>query len=299
MRSSSRRSVSLLVVLLLAVSSAASSESLERIREKGNLRVAVYTDFPPFSYKEDGRYTGMDIDIARALAKQLGVGVDLKLTNADENMVDDLRNNVWKGHYIGGGVADVMMHVPFDPEFASDNDRAVIFAPYFREQMAIIADPNSISDPTDVQQLVDLKVGVEVDSVADFYMSGAYSGLLRESAVRFHTNSDAVDAFSNREIQAVLAPRAQIEGLVAGRLSQEDYHLSPFALRGMLRSYWDIALAIKTGNPELQAALSQAMVAIRDASTLESIAERYGVSYLEPNLPPDAVASTGKGGDDD
>ncbi|MES9929292.1 MAG: transporter substrate-binding domain-containing protein, partial [Candidatus Thiodiazotropha sp. 6PDIVS] len=79
--------------------------ALQRIHERGVLEVAVYADFPPFSYRsERGRIVGIDVDIAQALAKRLGVVAAIRAVGADENMEDDLRNNVWKGHYLGGGV---------------------------------------------------------------------------------------------------------------------------------------------------------------------------------------------------
>ena len=41
----------------------------------------------------------------------------------DENMNDDLRNMVWKGHYLGYGPADVMLHVPVDNRLMAENDK--------------------------------------------------------------------------------------------------------------------------------------------------------------------------------
>jgi hypothetical protein len=40
---------------------------------------------------------------------------------ADEEVGDDLRNMVWKGHYLGYGPADVMLHVPVDNRLMNDN----------------------------------------------------------------------------------------------------------------------------------------------------------------------------------
>ena len=47
--------------------------------------------------------------IAGALARSLGLALSLLPFNADENMNDDLRNMVWKGHYMGYGPADMMI----------------------------------------------------------------------------------------------------------------------------------------------------------------------------------------------
>jgi ABC-type amino acid transport substrate-binding protein len=260
------------------------ADALEQVLERGVLRVAVYRDFPPYSYRKDGRYVGLDVDVARALATHLGVGLDLMRLVADENMGDDLRNAVWKGHYLGGGVADTMMHVPFDPEFAEENDRAVLFAPYFREQMAIAFDPEQVGDVSDPVALAEHKIGAELDTIADFYLSSAFSGVFRDSGVRFRNIEDAITAFGNGELAAVLAPRAQLEGLLHGT-DPESYRISLYTIRGMPRSYWDIGLAVKQGNDTLKQTLEQAMTELRADGSLQTIADNHGVTYVAPVKP--------------
>ncbi|MFO1328447.1 MAG: hypothetical protein U1F56_13900 [Rubrivivax sp.] len=46
-------------------------------------------------------------------------------------MNDDLRNMVWRGHYLGFGPADVLMHVPVNRPLM-ENPRVEIFAPCWR-----------------------------------------------------------------------------------------------------------------------------------------------------------------------
>ena len=47
--------------------------------------------------------------------------IDFSLKTEDMN--DDLRNMVWKGHYLGTQPSDVMMHVPVDEHLAKANDK--------------------------------------------------------------------------------------------------------------------------------------------------------------------------------
>ena len=54
-------------------------ESLDEIRAKGRLEVAVYEDFAPFSAARDGRLAGIDCDIARLIAERLGVAARAEL----------------------------------------------------------------------------------------------------------------------------------------------------------------------------------------------------------------------------
>jgi polar amino acid transport system substrate-binding protein len=47
------------------------------IHSKGILRVGVDASYPPFAARQDGRIVGLDVDVAAALAQQLGLTVEL------------------------------------------------------------------------------------------------------------------------------------------------------------------------------------------------------------------------------
>ncbi|HSF47431.1 MAG TPA: amino acid ABC transporter substrate-binding protein, partial [Burkholderiales bacterium] len=114
-----------LAALLFFFCASAPAEGLQAVRENGRLRVAVYKDFPPFSANGEG----IDVDLAAALAAKLGLKLELFWIQPDESVEDDLRNAVWKGHYLGGGVADVMLHAPVDPEYARRIEKVRLFGP--------------------------------------------------------------------------------------------------------------------------------------------------------------------------
>ena len=82
----------------LAAALPAQADGLAAVRERGRLRIAVYNDFPPYSMA-GGK--GIDADLGRAIAARLGLAPEVVGYNADEDMNDDLRNMVWKGHYLG------------------------------------------------------------------------------------------------------------------------------------------------------------------------------------------------------
>ena len=89
-------------------------EHMDAIHKRGRLKVAVYNNFPPYS--DAGK--GIDVELGRALAARLGLQAEIIGFQAGEDMGDDLRNMVWKGHYLRGEPADVMLRVPVDPKFA-------------------------------------------------------------------------------------------------------------------------------------------------------------------------------------
>ena len=111
----------------------AAEPGLAAVKARGTLTVAVYRDMPPFH----DRGQGIDVDIAAALAQALGVKLALMPFPAGEDMNDDLRNMVWKGHYLGYGPADVMLHVPVEAPLMRANPQVRIFAPYWRDRVMI------------------------------------------------------------------------------------------------------------------------------------------------------------------
>ena len=98
---------------------------------------AAYEDFAPWSYEEGGKIKGVDIDIARVIAEELGVEPRFRLVAAGENLQADLRNWVWKGPIVGGRVANVMLHIPYDSEFACRVEQVVFTGRYHEEEVAI------------------------------------------------------------------------------------------------------------------------------------------------------------------
>ncbi len=256
--------------------------AMQRVQERGVLEVAVYADFPPFAYRDErGRVVGIDVEIAHALAKQLGVSAAIRAVGADENMEDDLRNNVWKGHYLGGGVADVMLHTPYDDAFAAQNDRVEFIAPYYREQIVIAVAAGRSGNESPLELFTREKVGVELDTLADFYLLSAYQGRIRDQVVHYSQMGDAVAALRRGELSGVAGPRSEIEHALGE--DRQAYAVGPVQMPGLRSSGWDLGAAVKQGNHDLAEALDQAMAAVRESGELQRIFQRHGSSYQSPS----------------
>lgn len=259
------------------------ADPLSAVKGKGSLSVAMYDDFPPYSYKGEGnRLSGVDVDLGKALAEKLGVSFQAKLFTADENMSDDLRNNVWKGHYMGGGVADVMLHVPADPQFAATEDKVDFFGAYFHEVVSVVYHPDKLEAFENPMALTGHKIGVEVDSISDYYLSGAFNGRLRTSAVRKASLKEAVQALKAGEVDAVMAPRGELQGLLKSE-GLTDLAFKEQQLVGMFRTAWDIGMAVKAEDDKsLRDALAKALDDLRAEGKLAAIFAAHGIDYTAP-----------------
>jgi polar amino acid transport system substrate-binding protein len=291
------RTLGLLCALLAlsAVMAAQADEGksvLTRIKEKGVIEVAVYENNPPYSYRDKGHTSGVDVDVARALAKQLGVSASLRLVGADETMEDDLRNNVWKGHYLGGGVADVMLRVPYDAEFGRMNDHVRLVAPYHREQIVVALDPKYGTREHALGVFTHEKVGVELDTLADFYLLSALNGRIRDNVVHFTNVRQATEALMKGEVAGVMAPRSELEAGLGARLG--DFSVGPMQMTGMRESGWDVGAAVKAGYDDLGDAVDQAMQSLRKDGELQKIFKHYGLTYQLPSVLPVLSANNGE-----
>lgn len=254
---------------------------LARVKELGTLRVAVYRDNRPWSWRSEGRLTGIDVDLARAIADRLGVRLDAAELTADESVDDDLRNAVWKGGLLGFTACDLMMHVPYDRVFAGRNDQVALVAPYYRESFAL-ACGNAVSDcEAPPPQFKGKRLAAELDSIPDFYLLGSFGGVLKQDVDHYLTGTDAMSALIEGKADAVMASRAQIETMLADG-SAPSIHRRRGPLPAMFSPGWDIGMAVKENSRSLGDAVEEIVSGMTASGELAAILSRYGVSYAAP-----------------
>ena len=274
-----RRYLQCLAALPLMAALPARADALETIRQRGRLRVAVYTDFAPYSM---AGAKGIDADLGRALAAKLGVSAEIVAYNADEDMNDDLRNMVWKGHYLGAQPSDVMMHVPVDEHLARANDKVRIFGPYHRETLALARDPQRLGAVAGGSAAVALEVftreniGVETASLADSFLLTVLNGRLRDNVVHFKTVAEATRALRDGQVAAVLAPRAELESALA---AQSRLVLDTPKFAELRPDSWPLGMAVKADEGALAEALTAALAELRRDGTVTEIFRRHGITH--------------------
>jgi ABC-type amino acid transport substrate-binding protein len=268
-------------LLLVGSAPVAAARPLAAVESSGSLRVAVYQDFPPFAEGTRDDLHGLDVDLAAAVAKRLGVKVEYMVLAAGDDVDADLRNAIWRGPVVGGSVADLMLHVPVDPRLASRNDKVVIFAPYYVERVVVVTDPAQTSGNTLPDAFASHKVAVEGDSLSDLYLMGAFGGQLRDNVVHFLSVEAAVAAMQRRDVAGVMAQRSEIEGALKEHRGQ--YRIVEMPTPGLLVTSWRPGMAVKEDAHDLADALERITdTMIRDGS-LASLFAKYGLTYTPPN----------------
>ncbi|MCB1419802.1 MAG: transporter substrate-binding domain-containing protein [Notoacmeibacter sp.] len=258
---------------------------LEEIEKTGRITIFVYADYPPWSWKKDGEMTGIDVDIAREIAKGLGFELDLLVRQGDENVDDDLRVNVWKGDIIEKKAADIMLHVPYDRALEIRSESlAILFNPYFGEEHAVIFDKARLPEVKTFGRFVTNKIGAELDSASDFFLSNAFRGQLLESIRRGRTLDDTFNLFLSGEVPALMGSRAQVEYVAHLATGKLDTSIVQPPMQGIVRAKWPIGMAVKENSRDVGYAVGDIITALQESGKLEEICERYGVTYLKPEL---------------
>lgn len=266
----------LTLALAVPCTAMAQARDLDEVKAKGVLRVAMYNDYPPYS----ARGKGVDVDVAAALARRLGVKLDPLWFDADENVDDDLRNMVWKGHYLGHGPADVMIHAPVDPELMKRNPQVRLLAPYSRERLAIARNLAAIPQADDLSFLDQQLIGAEDASLASVVLLSYEGGKYRDRVRHFRSPKLAVEAMLRGEIGAVMTQEGEAEGLLNG---QTGYAVAPPPMFGPLaKRQWAVGLAVKSAHKAMAEAVETAMAEMVRDGELEKIYAAYGMKYQRP-----------------
>lgn len=251
---------------------------LESVRQAGVLRVAVYQDYKPYSWSQGGHTVGIDAEIAEALAKQMGVKLDLFELRADDDINDDLRNGVWKGSLVGAAPGDVMLHVPYDKLIEKANDRVALVAPYHVDGLAMIVDPAKASAALDLSLFRQEKAAVAYGTMADMILISINDHSLIANVRHEKTLDLAAAAFERGEVPAFYGEASASEALarVGPRAFAIVYPKTSF------KADWPLGMAVKSDSRDLGAFLGEEMRKLEESGELGRIFAKYGVDWRKP-----------------
>ncbi|GEM_PF-196501 len=274
----------------LLVTSTVQARPYDDIIEAGNIRIAVYDNYPPFSYQSsEGEAKGIDVAIAKKIADAFGVELELIWMTAGETTDDDLRNYIWKGHIIHRVKADLMMRTPYDRVYSQKRDDVGLlvhelvhmFAPYHSETWKIVHEIERLPDVPTMSMFQYHPIGVENDSVPYFYLNSAFGGRFREQTSVYTSNDEAFSAMVEGEIDAVMGLRSQMSNLHA-ELDPDKYQLAENAFPMLGKQKWDIGLAVHNDYRALSYAAGDVITELVMTGGMQAIFDKYNTIYEKP-----------------
>jgi len=209
----------LVVLLAIVVSGIILAGIVDEIKKRGYLIVGTEATFPPFEFVDEKtkEIVGFDIDIAREIAKALGVKLKVEDIAFDGLIPSLLTKKI-------DLIAAAMTITPERAKVVSFSD------PYFTAGQVIVVRKGSFM-PKTFEDLVGKKVAVQLGTTGDLEVS-KIEGI---EVVRFTRYTEAFLELQNGRVDAVVLDFAPAQayvkmnpGLVisSGILSQEEYGIA-------------------------------------------------------------------------
>ena len=280
------------LALLCCQTAQAQVRSYDQMIAAGELKVAVYKDFAPYSFEDGATPRGVDVELAEALAKALGVQLKLIWAPAGEKLDDDLRDYIWRGSQLHNQqLADLMMRAPYDRNYAQkrndqgelENGHVVMFGPYQNEQWQVAYDRRRLDKVASVAVFEEHPIGVEVDSVPSFYLTSVFNGMLARQTHHYPGVPQAFAAMKAGEVDAVMAMRGEIDWQVH-EAHDPQLALAQNAYPSMGRQRWEIGMAVHESNRQLAYAVEEALEGLIRDGSVQTIYSHYGLQYEVPEM---------------
>ncbi|KLN98240.1 ABC transporter substrate-binding protein [Moellerella wisconsensis] len=240
---------------LALVTSIAKADKLDDIKQAGVIRISVFDSNPPFGFidPQTKKLAGYDIDIAQAVADDLGVKLELRPTNP-ANRIPLLTS---------GKVDLIGANFTITDERAKQVDFTI---PDFATGQKFIARKGVLKTPDDIAAL---RIGADKGTVQEVTLRERYPNT---KVISYDDTPLAFAALRNGNVQAITQDDAKLVGLL-GNLPEKikaDYEISPFSLT---REYQ--ALAGLKGETQLIEAVNSALLKLEQNGQAEVIYTRW------------------------
>jgi polar amino acid transport system substrate-binding protein len=228
-------------------------QSWENIKTKGEITVGMCAEYAPFESRDakSGQIEGFDVDIANALASDLGVKV--KLVDAQW---ESLVGGVGKGDY------DVLITCMSKKEAASGN--ANTSDPYYqlKEIIVVNKDNNTIKTVDDLKGKV---VGVQTQTSSE-QAADKLQGL--KEIKRYNRTPEAFIDLVNKRIDAVIVGYAYAVTEMKNNSANIKIVDSPVASS-------DIVIVMKKGNDSLTAKINESLAKIKQNGQYDAAVNKW------------------------
>lgn len=235
---------------------AATAQTVAQIKARGVVKVGMLVDFPPFGIMNaDNQPDGYDADVARALAKDMGVKLQLVPVTGPNRIP-----------YLASGQVDLLVaSLGITPDRAKKVDFS---QPYAGIRIAVVGQKDV--DISSAAKLAGKRVGVARASTQDTAITKiAPPGTTIQ---RFDDDASAVQALLSGQVVAIGASNTvidQIQKVAPGRFNEK------FPLQQQVQG-----IAVRPGSKDLLAAVNSFLTKAKGDGTLNAISEKWLKSPL-------------------
>ena len=217
--------------------------------QKGKLVMVTNAEFPPYEFHDQNAIVGIDVEIAGAIAEQLGLELEIEDIAFDSIIPEIVSGKADIGAAGMTVTEDRKQNVDFSDTYAHAT------------QVIIVKEDSEITGVADLEGKI---MGVQQGTTGDIYVSGDYGD---EAVERYAKGMEAVQALAQGKVDAVV-----IDGEPA-----KQYIKEVEGLKIIDESYTDedYAIAIKKGNTAMVEAVNAALAELKSEGKLDEIVAKY------------------------
>ena len=215
----------------------------------GTIRMITEATFPPYEFRQGKEVVGIDVEICKAVAKELGKTLAVEDVEFDSVIPSLIAG---KAELAAAGIT-----------VTEDRKMKVDFShPYVRTGIVFIFAKDKPFDAEKAEEAKGKRVGVQNGTTsADFVRE-----TLGQEPEMFDSPASAFAAMKAGKVDAVIADIDPAKAVIKG---QDGYDISE------LLTVEEYAVAIKKGQPELLATMNKVIEGLQDSGRLDEIVDEW------------------------
>ena len=237
---------------------ASGSDTMQLVTD-GTLTIGTSAEYEPFEYMEDGEYKGFDLELAQAIADDLGL--ELKIENVD---FDTIVPGVASGTKYDMGIAAITANPEREKEVGFTDS-------YYMDDQAIVtmADNTEITGDNyaDALNAEGVKIAVQSGSTAEAF---AKENFPNAELVPFKNATDCFAAVQSSQANALVTNRSVAAQLVATSFSNEQ-------VIKQISTGEEYAIAVNKDNTALLDALNDSIAKLTEDGTVDELMTKYNI----------------------
>lgn len=237
---------------------ASGSDTMQLVTD-GTLTIGTSAEYEPFEYMEDGEYKGFDLELAQAIADDLGL--ELKIENVD---FDTIVPGVASGTKYDMGIAAITATPEREKEVGFTDS-------YYMDDQAIVtmADNTEIigDNYADALNAEGVKIAVQSGSTAEAF---AKENFPNAELVPFKNATDCFAAVQSSQANALVTNRSVAAQLVATSFSNEQ-------VIKQISTGEEYAIAVNKDNTALLDALNDSIAKLTEDGTVDELMTKYNI----------------------
>lgn len=238
------------MVLALAACGNSAEKEEDGITSDGKLIVGTEAGFAPYEYLEGDEVVGVDMDIAKAIADELDLELEIQNMDFDGALIAVQQ----------GKVDIVAAGVSVDPE----REKVMDFSENYVDSTEVVvvnAETKAVTT-TEAAGLVGKKIGVQQGNIADLWVSNT-DNVEKAEITRYTKFTQAAEDLKNNKIDCIVMDEVPAKEMVAS----SDGKLA--IVEGDPLFVDQYAIALKKGNKELLEKVNEVIKELKEDGSID------------------------------